>query len=127
MNNHIILWISVLMFVACAKRVEIDREMPLAADGWTSLALGSCAHQEKDQGFWDKILKHNPEVFLFMGDNVYGDVQDHGRIAMPELGMAYARLSHSREFQRFRSEVPILPTWDDPIKALRHAAEVRDV
>ncbi len=61
---------------------------------------------------WDVIAGHSPDVFLFIGDNVYGDVSGDDP-QMPELRAAYAKLGQRTEFQRFRRAVPILPTWDD--------------
>jgi len=37
------------------------------------IAFGSCADQVKPQPIWDAILAYRPELFIFAGDNVYGD------------------------------------------------------
>jgi alkaline phosphatase D len=37
------------------------------------IAFGSCADQVKPQPIWDAILTYQPELFIFAGDNVYGD------------------------------------------------------
>ena len=37
------------------------------------IAFGSCADQAKPQPIWDAILAYQPELFIFAGDNVYGD------------------------------------------------------
>ena len=37
------------------------------------IAFGSCANQNAPQPIWDAVLAYRPEVFLFVGDNVYGD------------------------------------------------------
>jgi alkaline phosphatase D len=42
----------------------------------TRIAFGSCAHQERPQPIWEAVLQYRPELFLFLGDNVYGDVRD---------------------------------------------------
>ena len=42
----------------------------------TRIAFGSCAHQERPQLIWEAVLQYRPELFLFLGDNVYGDVRD---------------------------------------------------
>ena len=97
----------------CLRSGDIKPVEPPVLPTTTTLALGSCAHQERIQKFWGHIEAHKPEVFLFMGDNVYGDVRDHGKASMPELGLAYAMLSTHPEFEAFRAKVTILPTWDD--------------
>ena len=47
-----------------------------AAEGppLTRIAFGSCAHQDKPQPIWGAVLDYRPELFVFAGDNVYGDL-----------------------------------------------------
>jgi alkaline phosphatase D len=76
----------------------------------TRIAFGSCADQERPQPIWDAVLAYKPELFLFAGDNVYGDV---GSPELAELREAYARAGSIAGFERIRREVPHLATWDD--------------
>ena len=39
----------------------------------TRIAFGSCADQDQPQPIWDAILAYRPQLFIFAGDNVYGD------------------------------------------------------
>lgn len=84
----------------------------------TRIAFGSCANQEREQPIWDAVRSYRPELFLFVGDNVYGDfnngaaVTDEGRM-METLRDAYARAAAIPGFSRLRAEVPHLATWDD--------------
>ena len=39
----------------------------------TRIAFGSCANQDKPQPIWETIARAEPDLFLFIGDNVYGD------------------------------------------------------
>lgn len=72
------------------------------------IALGSCAHQNKAQPIWDVILDQSPDLFLFLGDNVYADTED-----MDEMRAAYRKLAEKPGFKRLRKSCPILATWDD--------------
>lgn len=74
----------------------------------TRIAFGSCAHEEKRQPIWDAVLEARPDVFIFLGDNVYGDTRDPS-----VLRAKYAKLQDKPEFQRLCAQVPILATWDD--------------
>ena len=74
----------------------------------STIALGSCAHQRKSQPIWDSILQKSPEVFLFLGDNVYADTED-----MDEMRAAYAMLAEHEGYQRMKETCPILAIWDD--------------
>jgi alkaline phosphatase D len=74
----------------------------------TRIAFGSCAHEDKEQPIWDAVLAARPDLFIFLGDNVYGDTRD------PEiLRGKYAKLAAKPGFQRLRAEVPLLAIWDD--------------
>jgi alkaline phosphatase D len=76
----------------------------------TRIAFGSCAHQQKPQPIWDAVLAWRPELFIFTGDNVYGDVTS---AAMTELRTAYAAAAEIEGIARLRANVPVLATWDD--------------
>ena len=72
------------------------------------IAFGSCAHEDKPQPIWEAVLAARPELFIFLGDNVYGDTRD------PDVLRAkYARLAAQPGFRRLCSAVPILAIWDD--------------
>lgn len=77
------------------------------------IAFGSCIQQNRAMTFWDTIATERPQVFMAIGDNVYGDTRWRGQADLPTLRAAYARLAEREEFQRFRSRVPMLATWDD--------------
>jgi alkaline phosphatase D len=76
----------------------------------TRVAFGSCAHQEKPQPIWDAVLAYRPELFIFAGDNVYGDVSSG---EMTELRAAYAKAAAIEGHAKLRRTVPVLATWDD--------------
>ena len=44
-----------------------------AEDPITRLACGSCYKPAKDVGLWEIIGATKPQLFLFMGDNIYAD------------------------------------------------------
>jgi alkaline phosphatase D len=72
------------------------------------LAFGSCAFQDDDQPIWDAITADKPDVFAFIGDNIYGDSED-----MKEIAAKYVQLGKIPAFQRFRRKIPLVFTWDD--------------
>ena len=76
----------------------------------TRIAFGSCADQHHPQPIWDKVLAYDPELFIFAGDNVYGD--DRSGTLM-ELRVAYARAAKIEAINRLRVTRPVLATWDD--------------
>jgi alkaline phosphatase D len=76
----------------------------------TRIAFGSCAHQDKPQPIWDAVLDYRPELFIFAGDNVYGDLAPG---APSPLAEAYGKAATIPGFQALRAQVPVLATWDD--------------
>src|ERR671913_1923743 len=84
----------------------------------TRIAFGSCADEEKPQPIWDAVLAYKPELFLFAGDNVYGDVRGGRRILDEDelingLKESYAQAARVPGLAALRASVPHLATWDD--------------
>lgn len=79
----------------------------------TRIAFGSCDQQDRPQAIWGTIAAARPDLFLMIGDNVYGDTGHVGEAAIPTLTAAYAKLAAAPEFGAFRARVPMLATWDD--------------
>lgn len=74
----------------------------------TRIAFGSCSKETKEQPIWDSIIDTRPDLFLFLGDNVYGDTRD-----MAVLREKYARFAAIPGVKRLRESIPHLATWDD--------------
>jgi alkaline phosphatase D len=78
----------------------------------TRIAVGSCTQQDATIPILAAVAASRPDLFLDMGDNVYGD-DDSGDPALPVLAAAYETLEKNRDFAALRAEVPILAVWDD--------------
>jgi alkaline phosphatase D len=98
----VVQWVLAFLALASAGNAQ---EVPLAR-----IAFGSCAHQDKPQPIWEAVLDYGPELFVFLGDNVYGDVTS---AAMTELRAAYAAADEVEGITALRARVPVLATWDD--------------
>ena len=72
------------------------------------IAFGSCLGQDLPMPVWKAVLEADPDLFIFLGDNVYADTHD-----MNALRSQYAKLAAQPGFQSLRSAIPILATWDD--------------
>ncbi|MEO9463494.1 MAG: alkaline phosphatase D family protein [Marinomonas sp.] len=79
----------------------------------TRVAFGSCNHQSRHQTIWAQIAAKNPDMFLFIGDNNYGDQGWNGDASLSTLRAAYATMAKTPELADFRSKVPMMVTWDD--------------
>lgn len=74
----------------------------------TRIAFGSCAHQDKEQPIWDRVLAWKPELFVFLGDNIYGDTED-----MAVMRAKYDRFAAKPGVRALRASTPCIATWDD--------------
>ena len=72
------------------------------------IAFGSCGKQYEKLDIFDTIISHNPNLFIFLGDNIYGDTEN-----MDTLKNKYQQLSRNKSFQNLKNNVPIIATWDD--------------
>jgi alkaline phosphatase D len=57
---------------------------------------------------FDAVIAQKPDVFVFLGDNIYGDTAD-----MSVLSKKYAELEAIDGFRELRDSTRFLATWDD--------------
>jgi len=74
----------------------------------TQIAFGSCVHQDKPQPIWDTVVQQKPDLFIHLGDNIYGDSRD-----MEVLRGKYNKLLSQPGYQKLRKTSRVLGTWDD--------------
>jgi alkaline phosphatase D len=72
------------------------------------IAFGSCGHENEPQPVLDLVVKHKPDIFVYLGDNIYGDTK-----SMDTLKAKYNRLAARPEFQRLKKSTKLFATWDD--------------
>lgn len=90
------------LFVSLAAPVAAQ-EKPLAR-----IAFGSCGEQTRAQPIWEAIVASQPDLFIFLGDNIYGDTED-----MDLLRAKYDKLAADPGYQKLLKTCPIAATWDD--------------
>lgn len=74
----------------------------------TRIAFGSCARPPNAMPVVDLATASDPDLFIWMGDNIYGDTID-----MAELQMKYDQLAAAPEFVALKAAAPMIATWDD--------------
>jgi alkaline phosphatase D len=92
---------ALLLLPASGRLVATDEPM-------RRIAFGSCASQERPQPIWEAVVAGRPDLFLFLGDNIYADTQD-----MDVMRAKYAKLAAMPGYQKLRATCPVLATWDD--------------
>jgi len=102
-------------------QLEHELDLPVAPPGTelaedtvlTRIGVGSCNHQSRSQHMWARIAAADPQLFLFIGDNNYGDNGWAGDAALGSLRAAYAKQARTPELAAFRKAVPMMAVWDD--------------
>ena len=75
------------------------------------ISCGSCITQEKDQPIWKSILREKSDIFIFMGDNVYGDNKKNSHLNL--LKKAYKKQKIKIPFKKLKETNEIFSIWDD--------------
>src|ERR687889_248349 len=95
--------LTALALIACIW-LKAQPALPLVS----KIAFGSCASEKGPQPILDLVVQHKPDLFVYLGDNIYGDTYN-----MQTLQSKYDSLAAKPEFQRLKKAVKILATWDD--------------
>lgn len=96
---------------SCRHDVEVICErtyQPVPTNTITKIAFGSCSKETKPQAILDSIALDKPDLFIYLGDNIYGDTRD-----MSVLKAKYEKLGCKPEFQRLLETCHVMATWDD--------------
>lgn len=72
------------------------------------LLFGSCIQQDRPIPILQTMLSQNPQLVVFLGDNIYADTSDMG-----VMQAKYATLAANQDFAALRQASTILATWDD--------------
>ncbi|ESR48735.1 hypothetical protein CICLE_v10003552mg, partial [Citrus x clementina] len=108
------------------------------------IAFGSCANQTAPQPIWDAIIKFDPQVFIWMGDNIYGDIKRPSKMfgkertigpwknvprfvptSQDEMNFKYHIIKNHPAYSRLRHNLntKIIGTWDDHDYGLNDAGK----
>jgi alkaline phosphatase D len=72
------------------------------------IAFGSCGHEDSPQPVLSHAAALKPDLFIWLGDNIYGDTD-----VMDTLQAKYNRLAAGADFKRLKAACPFVATWDD--------------
>jgi alkaline phosphatase D len=74
----------------------------------TKIAFGSCGNQDLPQPVLSLAAAENPDAFIFLGDNIYGDTDN-----MDTLRNKYTRWQNQPDYVHLSTSTQIFATWDD--------------
>jgi len=72
------------------------------------ILFGSCSHQDKAMPILQTINNENADLFIFLGDNIYGDTKN-----MKDMADKYQRLGQNPGIKQLRSSTSTIAIWDD--------------
>ncbi|KAJ0087146.1 hypothetical protein Patl1_09297 [Pistacia atlantica] len=106
------------------------------------IAFGSCANQSAPQPIWNAIIKFDPQVFIWLGDNIYGDIRRPFKLlgkertvgpwknvprfvpaSQEELESRYNIIKKNPDYSRLRKTTKVIGTWDDHDYGLNDAGK----
>ncbi|MEO7991452.1 MAG: alkaline phosphatase D family protein [Chryseolinea sp.] len=106
MKKILIIATAALLFQSCSKKKEDNSDN--STSSITTIAFGSCGDQRNPQPVLERVVEKKPDVFLYLGDNIYADTY-----SMDTLKMDYDMLGAKPEFQKLKASTKIYAIWDD--------------
>jgi len=90
---------------------ELARRAGAAVDPAATLsriAFGSCSRTDLPQPLWDPIMASDPDLWVWLGDNIYADTED-----MSVMRARYEDALSDPGYAALYATTPIIGTWDD--------------
>ncbi|XP_074273435.1 uncharacterized protein LOC141597028 [Silene latifolia] len=115
-----------------------------ASDGppVSRIAFGSCSNQNLPQEIWNAVSDFNPQVFIWLGDNIYGDHKRPFRLvgkertigpfknvprfypsSEQEMESSYKKAKLNPGYSYIRKHSKVIGTWDDHDYGLNDAGK----
>ncbi len=82
------------------------------------IAFGSCNREDLPQPLWAHVLAHDPDLWMWLGDNIYADTED-----MDEMAAKYAAQRANEGYRQLVRTTPVVGTWDDHDYGLNDAGK----
>ena len=72
------------------------------------IAFGSCNHEYKPQPLWNAIRQCKPDLWIWLGDIVYGKASN-----LPDLARRYQTEKENPDYKSLRQQCRVIGVWDD--------------
>ena len=118
MKNFLLFNLSVLFLFGCKTSEISGPQIEDSAPSDLIIAIGSCNKQYLQNILWDDVLANNPKVWVWGGDNIYGDTQD-----MQLLQNKYENQNIQKGYAAIKKNMRVLGTWDDHDYGLNDTGE----
>lgn len=72
------------------------------------ITFGSCNKHDEPQPLWTPIMANKPDLWIWLGDNIYGDTED-----MELMAEKYQLQKEIPQYQELLANTAMIGTWDD--------------
>ena len=101
-------FISIVIFISCLSNKNLDKSLPASNLNGLKIGFASCLNQNKAMPIFSTIKAEGFDLFLMMGDNVYGNSKSED---LKELSLAYSK--QRQNFDKLDFDFPMEAIWDD--------------
>ncbi|MEL7144907.1 MAG: alkaline phosphatase D family protein [Bacteroidota bacterium] len=105
MNSPLFLLLTATLLLC---NLHLHAQQSAAEPNQQVIAFGSCNKPEIDGKMWPAIAANDPDLFIWLGDIIYGDTQD-----MRLLRSKYKEQSRQPDYKKFAKKTPVVGVWDD--------------
>ncbi|MGM0587904.1 MAG: alkaline phosphatase D family protein [Bacteroidota bacterium] len=108
----LIILLGLVPLLACQKQQK-DNELVISQNlnttkALTRIAFGSCNRQNLKQPLWDDILAFDPQLWIWMGDNIYADTKNPA-----QFRAKYNQQLGIEAYRKLASSADVIGIWDD--------------
>lgn len=100
-------FLSAGMLISCHNTIPGNSDAG-SAKNVSTFAFGSCSDQKRPQPLWDDIVAQHPQVWIWLGDNIYGDSE-----SMDTLKAKYDKQKSNPVYQQLVKATSVIGVWDD--------------
>ncbi len=100
-----------LLFDCSSQKASTDtviNPVPETIKSDFTIAFGSCNIQSRQNFLWREVVKNNPNLWIWGGDNIYSDTED-----MVKMQRDYAAQNNQGGYADLKNSTEIIGTWDD--------------
>lgn len=94
--------------VSCQQKQLVSQESETEEAPLQVISFGSCNRQDEAQPLWDPIISHDSDLWIWLGDNIYGDTD-----SMALMQAKYELQDANLDYQKLKARTPIIGIWDD--------------
>ena len=113
MKKILVLYITLLTIFGCRpktkeRQVESAKSKAIAKEAIVKIAFGSCNNTDEENVFWDDIVEYEPVIWIWGGDNIYGDTADGDK-----MRTMYQNQDSVPGYAKLKETTEITGVWDD--------------